>query len=63
MSETPQEKRKYLGIKFDCCGAYARVYFNETQKAYLGRCPRCCKQVKILVDKNKGTTSRFFTAE
>lgn len=58
-----QEKRKYLGIKFDCCGVYSRVYFNDRLKAYLGRCPKCLRQLKILVDKEKGTNHRFFVAK
>ncbi|MCP5463456.1 MAG: hypothetical protein H7A33_00340 [Deltaproteobacteria bacterium] len=56
--------RKFLGIKFECCGTYARVYLNEKMQAYMGACPRCCKRVKILVDKEKATTDkRFFVAK
>lgn len=55
--------RKYLGIKFECCDVYQRVYFNEKQKMYIGRCPRCLKRVKIAVDSEKGTSHRFFRAE
>lgn len=59
----PVEKRKYIGIQFECCGTYARIYFNKAQNAYVGRCPKCLKNVKVMVDKERGTSQRFFKAE
>lgn len=55
------EKRKFLGIVFECCRVYARVYINREQTAYQGRCPRCGKRVEVKIGPG-GTASRFFTA-
>ena len=54
-------KRSYLGIMFECCGVYARIYKNKEGTAYVGRCPRCLKQVRIRVGEG-GTSCRFFRA-
>ena len=55
------EKRKYLGIQFDCCGVYARIYQNKEGTAYVGRCPRCLRPIRIKIGEG-GTTNRFFRA-
>jgi len=54
--------RPFLGVRFRCCGAYARVYLNRNGTAYEGRCPRCLKPVRALVGPT-GTDSRFFDAQ
>jgi hypothetical protein len=53
--------RPYLGIHFDCCGVYARVYRNRDQTAYEGRCPRCLRRVRIVIGE-EGVAARFFRA-
>ena len=64
--ESPQgddrSARPWVGIRFECCGAYSRVYRNTDGTAYEGRCPRCLKQVRLRVGPD-GTSARFFTAE
>ncbi len=52
-------KKKFLGLKFTCCGVYARVYVNRDGTAYEGRCPKCLKPVKLKIGEG-GTDSRFF---
>ncbi len=53
--------RRFVGIHFACCDRYARVYINRDESAYLGRCPRCLRQVRLTVGPG-GTSERFFTA-
>ncbi len=60
-SSPTEPRRKFLGIRFDCCGIYARIYPNRQETHYEGRCPRCLKQVRIRIG-NGGTNCRFFTA-
>ncbi len=53
--------RPYVGILFECCGIYARVYRAPTEREYRGRCPRCLRSVRLLVGEN-GTPRRQFRA-
>ena len=56
------EKRKFLGVHFKCCNAYARVYMDRRKNAYRGSCPRCGKRVDIGIGPG-GTDTRFFSAQ
>jgi hypothetical protein len=53
--------RPFLGIHFDCCSVYARVYRNREQSAYEGRCPRCLRRIRVAIGGD-GVASRFFRA-
>ena len=55
-----EEKRKFLGLRFHCCGTYTRAYKNRRGDAYVGHCPRCGRSVKIGIDPKKGSNARFF---
>ena len=76
MSELPQEpldvtigdedveasgRRCWLGIQFECCGVYARVYRNSEGTSYVGLCPRCGGRVRVPIGPD-GTDTRFFRA-
>jgi hypothetical protein len=52
--------RRFVGVRFDCCRVYVRVYVNRDETAYEGRCPRCCRTVRLEIGPG-GTDSRFFT--
>lgn len=53
--------RRYIGILFECCGVYQRVYRREGQRVYEGRCPRCLRSVRVRVGPD-GTEQRLFRA-
>lgn len=54
--------RPFLSVKFACCNVYCRIYRNLDGSRYEGRCPRCGKPVRFLIDAG-GTDSRFFVVE
>lgn len=53
--------RPFLGIRFDCCRTYGRIYRNDEKTAYVGRCPKCLARVSVPIGSG-GTSSRFFSA-
>ena len=55
------QKRPFVGVEFDCCSIYTRVYVNAEGTAYEGNCPRCGKPVRLKIGPG-GTSSRFFRA-
>ncbi|NIQ02958.1 MAG: hypothetical protein GWM98_08940 [Nitrospinaceae bacterium] len=56
-----RKKNKFIGILFECCNVYRRIYINKDETAYEGRCPRCYGKVKVLIAPD-GTEQRIFTA-
>jgi hypothetical protein len=58
-SEQAKSERPYLSVLFACCSVYQRIYRNPEATAYLGRCPRCGKPVKIGISPD-GTDAREF---
>ena len=58
--EQPQ-KRDFLGIMFNCCNVYSRIYKNKEGTAYEGVCPRCFRRVSVKIGKG-GSDRRFFNA-
>ncbi len=57
----PRQGRKFIGVKFECCGVYSRIYFDEKRNGYYGCCPMCHRPVNVRVDPETGVDGRFFT--
>ena len=56
-----QQDKKFLGIMFECCNIYRRIYINKEGNAYEGRCPKCFGEVKIIIGPG-GSEKRIFRA-
>lgn len=52
--------RKFIGVMFECCGVYSRIYLDEEKNGYFGQCPMCRRKVNVRIDPEKGVDSRFF---
>ncbi|MBM4357584.1 MAG: hypothetical protein FJ096_05675 [Deltaproteobacteria bacterium] len=50
-----------LGVMFDCCNVYVRIWKRRDGAAYEGRCPRCLRVVRIAVGPG-GSSSRIWRA-
>lgn len=55
------EKRKFLGVHYECCNVYSRAYLSPDKKAYRGSCPRCGRRTEVRVGPG-GSDARFFRA-
>lgn len=51
-------RRPFVGIMYDCCGVYGRLYLNRTRTAFEGHCPQCYRKVTVPVGED-GTDARF----
>ena len=57
---TAKTGRKFLGVKFNCCQVYYRIYINRAGTHYEGACPKCGRRIKVKIDPRSGTNNRFF---
>lgn len=61
-AEPAGSPRPYIGVQFDCCGVYVRIYRAPEADEYSGRCPRCGAVVTAKVGPG-GTSQRIFRAK
>lgn len=59
--EKKREPRKFIGVHFECCKVYQRIYVNRKGDGYWGACPKCGRQVKFVIGSG-GSDARFFQA-
>lgn len=59
-TETPA-RRAYIGVHFECCNVYTRIYRAAHRREYVGRCPNCLRPLRIRVGP-EGTSARLFRA-
>lgn len=62
ITEKKENKAQFLGIMFNCCKIYGRIYKTRDGKAYAGHCPKCLRPIRIKVGEG-GTETRFFSAQ
>lgn len=60
--ENKRTPKKFLGILFECCGVYGRIYQNKDGTAYVGRCPKCMRAISVKIGEG-GTGQRFFRGQ
>jgi len=56
-----ETRKKFIGVHFECCNVYRRIYINKEGNAYEGCCPKCFRKVKARIGQ-EGTPARFFNA-
>jgi hypothetical protein len=53
--------RPFVGVHFQCCSVYSRVYLKPAEQLSIGFCPRCGRRIEFLVSERTGSAERFFT--
>ena len=54
--------RPHIGVLFECCHVYRRIYKNRDGTCYTGICPRCNKRITFKIGPG-GTNQRMFRAQ
>jgi hypothetical protein len=53
--------RVWIGVYYECCETYSRVYRKKSEMAYRGRCPKCGMAINVRVGPH-GVSSRILIA-
>ena len=61
-SNSPGKRKHFVGIFWECCRVYSRIYLNKNKTAYVGWCPRCTKRVQMNISPT-GSKGRFFNVK
>lgn len=61
-NEQGSTQRKFIGVWFECCHTYGRLYKNKKGTLYVGRCPKCLRPINVPInsDSERATNRRFF---
>lgn len=54
--------KPFLGVLFECCNIYRRIYLHHSGAFYFGQCPKCGRSIRFEVDDRKGKKTRFWKA-
>lgn len=52
--------KSFIGILCAHCNAYFRIYKDASGRLYVGRCPKCLRYARAVVDAKNGQKRRFF---
>ena len=52
--------KPFLGIMFECCNVYGRIYKNKEETHYEGKCPRCLRTIKIKIQEKRPMRGDFY---
>ncbi len=61
MEDSNQRIKRFLGVMFECCHVYRRIYINRQGSAYEGACPRCGRRAVVRIAAG-GSNCRFVRA-
>ena len=56
-----EKEKRFLGVMFECCNVYRRIYINKDGNAYEGRCPKFYGKIRVSIGPD-GTDKRIFRA-
>ena len=52
--------KSFLGMICARCNIYFRCYKHPSGRYYEGRCPRCARYARAVIDSRSGSKRRFF---
>ena len=61
VEEKDERGRPFVGIMFECCNVYVRLYKNKKGDHYAGHCSHCLRPLRLPIGEG-GSDNRFFRA-
>lgn len=58
-ASTTRRSKPFLGMTFECCDTYGRLYRDAEHCRYAGACPKCGRRLQVPI-RPGGTEARFF---